>query len=101
MEAIKSRIRSAIQKKFGECPWDGATFEGSLEWDSMHEVEVELLLEREFGIHLDEGDIPGCSTVLTVVDLVNRKLEDGLTQDCSGTNGGGSSVEDSRRQDHP
>lgn len=80
MQLIKSRLRGIIQRQFSRCPVDNVPLDSELSWDSMEELEVEMLVEKEFGLRLQEGDLRGNQTLDDLTYFVVRKLSDGLSQ---------------------
>ncbi|MEV4702001.1 acyl carrier protein [Actinoplanes sp. NPDC049316] len=55
---------------------DDAHFADDLEVDSLLALEITVRLEREYGVRLDEAELPSVTSLQATYELLSRKLRE-------------------------
>ncbi|NYT96270.1 acyl carrier protein [Salinispora sp. H7-4] len=74
-EELRGRIATVLDIDPAEVT-DDAHFADDLEVDSLLALEITVRLEREYGVKLDEKELPAVTSLQATYALLNRKLRE-------------------------
>ena len=74
-QRVLRAIAEVLERKEGEIRLD-ASLRDDLDFDSLKQMTLFILLEDEFQRTMPPEDLAGIATVKDIVDFINRKLQE-------------------------